>query len=131
MTEKKQVQVNVDPARMDYEDDAYTPLVDILQEQDGTTVLVAEVPGATQDSVDIRVEKGVLTISADGRREPLGEDYSPTYTGFVTGQYFRAFALSDEVDREKIHASLTDGVLRVRLPRAEAVKTRKIPIREE
>jgi HSP20 family molecular chaperone IbpA len=105
------------------------PLVDIYQTEDGTSVLVVELPGASEESVDIRVERGVLTVSAEADLGGAGEGYSRTYTGFVGGKYFRAFALSDEVDREKIEASLTDGVLSVRLPRAAAAKTRRIEVR--
>ncbi len=127
-SKKKNIEVSVNPAPMQPDENAFTPLVDIYEQADGTTVLVAEVPGAKSDSVDLRVDKGVLTIAADGRREPTEKDYTSTYTGFVGGQYFRAFALSDEVDRDQISASLSDGLLTVRLPRAEAAQTRKIEI---
>ncbi len=129
MAEKKEkLQVSVEPADIQPDQDALGPLVDIYEEADGTTVLVAEVPGATQESVDIRVDKGVLMFSADGRRDPPVESYTQTYIGFVSGQYFRAFALSDEVDRDRIEASLNDGLLGLRLPRAAAAKTRKIEV---
>ena len=129
MAEKKdKLHVNVEPADIQPDKNALGPLVDIFEEADGVTVLVAEIPGATQESVDIRVDKGVLMFSADGRRDPLAESYTQTYTGFVSGQYFRAFALSDEVDRDRIEASLNDGLLVLRLPRAAAAKTRKINI---
>ena len=131
MAEKnKKLEISVDPARVDPGEDAFTPLVDIYEEADGSTVLVAEVPGAKSDSVDIRVDKGVLTLAADGRREPMSDQYARTYTGFMGGQFFRAFALSDEVDRDNIQASLADGLLTVRLPRAAAAQTRKIEITE-
>lgn len=126
----RKVEVSVNPSPAQPGEDAFTPLVDIYEQADGTTVLVAEVPGAKASSVDVRVDKGVLTITADGRREPPGEEYAPVYTGFTTGQFFRAFALSDEVDRDKIQASLSDGLLTIRLPRAQAAQTRKIQIAE-
>ena len=116
------------PEKHDADEETYTPLTDIYEESDGTTVLVAEVPGAERDSMDIRVDKGVLTLSADGRRKRDLQGYSPTYTGFLGGRYFRAFALGDEVDREKIEANLSEGLLTIRLPRAEAALTRKIEI---
>ena len=112
-------------------EDTYSPLVDIYETADGTTVLTAEIPGARQDSIDIRVDKGVLAISADAELPQLEGEYTRTYTGFTGGQYFRAFALSDEVDREKIEAAYSDGVLTLRLPRAEAAQTRKIEIKTE
>ncbi len=124
------VKVSVEPAQDQPADDAYMPLVDVYEKSDGTTVLVAEVPGARPESVDIRVDKGVLTISADGRREDSAENMRRVYTGFASGQYFRAFALSDEVDRDGIDATLDNGLLTVTLPRAQAARTRKIEIRE-
>lgn len=108
---------------------AVTPLVDIYQDEQGTTFLVAEMPGVNMEDVDIRVDKGVLTISAASTMPPRGDQYAPTYRGFAAGEYFRAFALSDEVDREKIEATLVDGLLNLRLPRAAAAQTRKIAVR--
>ena len=127
-SKSEKVHVSVTAARSEPGEDASTPLVDIYETSDGTIVLLAEVPGATAERVDIRVEKGVLTIYADGRGAPPGKDYAPTYAGFATGEYFRAFALSDVVDRDMIEASLVDGLLTLRLPRAAAAQTRKIEI---
>ena len=110
-------------------EETYTPLVDIYETNDGTTVLKAELPGAGPETLDIRVDKGVLTIAANGTLPEAGKEYARTYVGFTGGQYFRAFALSDEVDRDRIDAKLTDGVLTVRLPRAKAAQTRKIEIK--
>jgi len=118
------------PAPAGNEENAFTPLVDVYEVEDGTTMLLAEVPGAAADSLDIRVDKGVLTISADGTLPETGDEYARTYTGFVGGRYFRAFALSDEIDREKIEASLEGGLLTIRLPKAAAAATRKIKIKE-
>lgn len=111
------------------EETTFTPFVDIYETEDGTTVLTAELPGASPESVDIRVDKGVLTIKADGQLPDVGDEYARTYTGFVGGEFFRAFALSDEMDRDGIEAALTDGVLTLRLPRAAAAKTRKIELK--
>jgi len=128
---EKKLQVQVEPAAPHPSDDALSPLVDIYQADDGTTTLVAEVPGAPPDKIDIRVDKGVLTIWADGRLPEAPDEYSRIYTGFAGGEYFRAFALSDEVDREQIEASVADGLLTVKLPRAAAAQTRKIEIKSE
>ena len=131
MTEKKDsIEVHAEPSRRQTESEAYTPLVDVYEEADGTTVLEVEVPGALPDKVDVRVEKGVLTITADGRLPEMGSDYTATFRGFEGGEYYRAFALSDEIDRERIESSLSNGLLVVRLPRAAAAQTRKIEIRQ-
>ncbi|MDY6914095.1 MAG: Hsp20/alpha crystallin family protein [Planctomycetota bacterium] len=130
MAEKKEkMTVHAGPVSRRQED-SFMPLVDIYETADGMTVLESEIPGAKPESVDIRVDRGVLTISASGELPEMSEAYSRTYTGFASGEYFRAFALSDEVDRDKIEASLSDGVLTVRLPKAAAAQTRKIEIKE-
>ena len=125
----QKVEVSAQPAQQVDPQNAYSPLVDVYEEEDGTTVLVAEIPGAKADSVDVRVDKGVLTISAQAEDSSPGEDYSQTYSGFAGGQYYRAFALSDEVDREKIQARCAAGLLTLRLPRAESARTKRIDIR--
>ena len=107
----------------------FSPLVDIYEESDGTTVLVMEMPAASREDVDIDVDKGVLTISGDGTRKPVLEKCDRTYMGFATGNYFRAFALSDEVNRDAIEASMDNGVLTLRLPKATETATRKINIK--
>ena len=127
--DKTNVAVTATPARPRPGEDAFSPLVDIYEAADGTTVLEVEVPGAATENVDIRVEKGVLTIYADAPLPPVGKEYAETYRGFVGGQFFRAFALSDEVDRDRVGSSLANGVLTVRLPHAAAAQTRKIEIK--
>ena len=110
-------------------ENAFAPLVDVYETEDGTTILLAELPGAVCESLDIRVDKGVLTIRAEAALPEPGEQYAPTYTGFVGGEYFRAFALSDEIDRDSIEASLDNGLLTLKLPKAAATTTRKIEIK--
>ncbi|MCK4602212.1 MAG: Hsp20/alpha crystallin family protein [Phycisphaerae bacterium] len=127
-TEK--VTVHARPARETaVAEGTFVPLVDIYEADDEGIVLAAEVPGAAKETIDVRVDKGVLTVEAEAPLGEVGEGYTVTYRGFSGGQYFRAFALSDEIDRDKIEASLADGVLTLRLPRAAAAKTRKIEIK--
>lgn len=122
--------VRTGPAEAPYSSsEAFTPLADIYETQDGTTILAVELPGVNPESVEIKVDKGVLTIKADAALPDVGEGYAETYVGFTSGQFFRAFALSDEVDRDKIDASLADGLLTLTLPKAAAARTRKIEIR--
>jgi len=130
MAKKDEIRkVEASQASEDVGQDVYTPLVDIYELEDGTTVLEAEVPGASRDSLDIRVDKGVLTIAAEAPPAEPGESYVPTYVGFGGGKYYRAFALSDEIDRDRIEASMAGGVLTLRLPRAAAAQTRKIAVK--
>lgn len=104
----------------------YMPRVDIY-EQDDETVLVADMPGVDEQSVDITLEKNVLTIK--GYVEDVMEGYGLAYGEYGVGDFERTFALSDEVDRNKIQASMKDGVLRLVLPKAEEARTRKIAVK--
>jgi len=105
-----------------------SPLVDIYEAQD-EVVLVAEVPGAGKDDITVQVEKGVLSVEARMSVKPPGDEYGRTYVGFEPGVYYRAFALSDEIDRERISATVNNGVLTIHLPKAETAKTRKIQVK--
>lgn len=104
----------------------YMPGVDIY-EQDEHTVLLADMPGVDESSIDITLEKNILTIR--GFVEEPMQGYGLAYSEYGVGDYERTFALSDEVDRNKIEASMKDGVLRLVLPKAEAARTRKIAVR--
>jgi len=105
----------------------FIPRVDIYETGDAV-ILMADMPGVSQDQVDITLEKNVLTIV--GYVEATERDgYSLSYSEYSEGDYERTFALSDEVDRNRIEATMKDGVLKLTLPKAEEVKTRKIAVR--
>ncbi|HEX8948654.1 MAG TPA: Hsp20/alpha crystallin family protein [Dissulfurispiraceae bacterium] len=105
----------------------YTPAVDII-EQDNAIVVIADMPGVDEKSVDITLERNILTIY--GRVEPLvPEEHRLVYSEYGVGDYQRSFTLSDEIDRERIEATVKNGVLKLVLPKAEATKARKIEIR--
>ena len=102
------------------------PNVDILEQGDELLVL-ADVPGAKSDSIDVHFEDGTLEIRAevaprhDGREEFLLHEYG-------VGDYYRTFQVSEAIDAGKISANYADGVLTLHLPKAEALKPRKIAV---
>lgn len=105
----------------------FVPRVDIYETGD-ELVLLADMPGVDENSVDVTLEKNVLTIT--GNLEPAQpENYSLTYAEYVEGDYQRSFTLSDEIDREKIEATVSNGVLSLRLPKAGPAKARKITVK--
>ncbi|HWR71906.1 MAG TPA: Hsp20/alpha crystallin family protein [Nitrospirota bacterium] len=107
----------------------YTPAVDILERKDDI-VVTADMPGVDEKSVDITLEKNVLTIY--GMVEPqFPEGQRLALSEYGVGDYQRAFTLSEEVDRDRINASVKNGVLRLVLPKAAAVKARKIEVQAE
>lgn len=107
----------------------FSPQVDIL-ERKNDIVVTADMPGVDEKSVDINLEKNVLTIYGAVEQDTPG-GYRPFYTEYGTGDYERVFTLSDEIDRERIQATVKNGVLKVVLPKAEGARSRKITVRAE
>jgi HSP20 family molecular chaperone IbpA len=107
----------------------YSPQVDILERKEDI-VVIADMPGVDETSVDINLEKNVLSIYGRVEEEEF-RGYSPAYTEYGIGDYERVFTLSDEIDREKIDASVKNGVLTIVLPKAEKMKSRKIAVKAE
>ena len=107
----------------------YTPNVDILERKD-EIVVTADLPGVDDKSLDITLEKNILTINGRVETE-VPEPYRMAYSEYGIGDYQRAFSLSDEVDIERIQATMKNGVLRLIIPKAAAVKTRKIAVSAE
>jgi len=107
----------------------YSPAVDIIEKNEDI-FLLADMPGVDNESVEVTIEKDTLTIY--GKVEPeVPRGMRLTESEYGVGVYQRTFSLSDEIDREHIQASVKNGVLRLTLPKAEAVKTRKIPVKAE
>ena len=100
------------------------PPVDIYETPEGL-VLLADLPGVSQNDLKIRLEENILSIQAKPRHLVESE---PIYREFELVSFFRQFELSEQVDQEKIAASLSHGVLRLYLPRAEKAKPREIPV---
>ncbi len=105
----------------------YRPLADVRETGDGVTV-VLEMPGVAADRVEIEVDRGVLTIR--GRAGPAGpEGFQLAYAEYGEGDYERSFTLSEDLDASRIEAEARNGVVTVRLPRAEIRKPRRIAVR--
>ena len=128
MAQDNAVKVKTTVSPREVAQDAFSPLVDIHETDDGI-VLVADVPGAGKEDITVQVDKGVLTLTAEANFDAPGDEYVCTHVSFRPGRFFRAFALSDEIDRDKIAAVVSKGVLTIDLPRAEAAKSRKIDIK--
>jgi HSP20 family molecular chaperone IbpA len=107
----------------------YTPKVDIYETKDAI-VLLADMPGVDEQSANVTLEKGILTIQGTVTPE-IQNKRSIAYYEYDWGDYHRAFTLSDEVDKEKIEASVKNGVLKLVLQKAEPAKAKKIEIKKE
>lgn len=104
----------------------YVPPVQIYEGEDAFQV-VAEVPGADEQSTDITVEQGVMTLTAK-MTAPKPQGAKLAYSEFSEGCYRRRFELSDAVDLKGIEATVAKGVVTVRLPKAKSVLPHKVPI---
>jgi HSP20 family protein len=104
----------------------YRPNVDILEQGDELLV-VADVPGARSDTIDVKFEDGMLEIQA--AVEPRECDgHTCLLREYDVGDYYRSFQVSEAIDAGKISAQYADGVLTLHLPKAEALKPRKIAV---
>ncbi len=103
----------------------FVPAVDIFENKE-SLVLIADMPGVTNDGVEIHLEDGELTIR--GKVVEEQESAEPVYTEYRSGDYYRSFTLSNVIDQAKIQASMKDGVLMIMLPKAEEAKPRKITV---
>ena len=92
-----------------------------------TFVLEFDLPGVRPETVDIDVERNVLTIKAE--RPPRNGDWEMLASERPTGLFSRQLVLGDNLDLEKIDADYDSGVLRLRIPVAEKAKPRKVEIK--
>jgi len=107
----------------------FVPRADIF-ETDKEILVLADIPGASEKTVDITLEKNVLSITAFV--EPtIPSGFEIAYAEYEEGDYQRSFRLSDEIDRDKIEAVVNSGVLRLRLPKAQEAKAKKIAIKSK
>jgi HSP20 family molecular chaperone IbpA len=106
----------------------YVPEVDICEDVHAL-YLWADMPGVTSDRVTVHLADDTLHLEGRVSLEEYA-GVSPVYTEYNIGDYVRRFTLPDgnRYDRDGITASMVDGVLAVRVPKAERSKPRNIPV---
>jgi HSP20 family molecular chaperone IbpA len=105
----------------------FVPRSDVYETEEAI-VVVAEMPGVDESSVDITLEKNVLTLTGQANEE-APEGYRLALNEYGYGDFERRFALSQTVDRESISASVKDGVLTLTLPKAKEAQPRRIKVK--
>ena len=105
----------------------WLPAMDLVEDGD-EFVLRADLPGLSEDDVNIELEDNVLTIS--GERKSEHEERSEGYYRLerASGSFSRSLTLPEGVDPEKVQARFDRGVLEVKIPKPEQVKPRKVTI---
>ncbi|MBF0275163.1 MAG: Hsp20/alpha crystallin family protein [Nitrospinae bacterium] len=117
---------NNDNVEMTRSGKTYQPDVDIYEQGEDIYIL-AEMAGITEKSVDISLERNVLTINGT-LKDKAPEGYDLVYSNYEPGNYYRTFRIPDEINRDKIEATVNNGVLKLKLPKAEP-DLRKITVK--
>lgn len=112
---------------MNHEVIALTPPVDVFEDGTGIT-LYADLPGVSKEGLRLQVEAATLTIDADSAL-PMPEELQASHTEVGLGHFHRVFTLSKELDTQQVSAELVQGVLRLRIPKAEHAQPRRIDVK--
>lgn len=105
----------------------FLPAVDIYETGE-EILLLADMPGVDEKSIDITLDQDVLTLEGRVSFEPP-KGYELSYGEYEIGDYHRSFTLNDTIDRDKIEAKYQNGVLEVHLPKVEPAKPKKIEVK--
>ena len=105
----------------------FTPAVDIF-ETDKEITLLADIPGVKAGELNIDLRDDTLTLT--GAVAPFeGPEEEDILIEYEVGTYYRQFTLSEVIDQGKIDAQLSDGVLRLSLPKVEKATPRQITVK--
>jgi HSP20 family molecular chaperone IbpA len=104
-----------------------TPAVDIVEDSHGIT-LWADLPGVSREKLDVKVHDARLTIEAEAEL-PVQGAVRVHHAELRAPRFARAFTVSDDFDTTKIDANLTNGVLRLTIPRREEARPRRVEVR--
>lgn len=105
----------------------WAPPTDIV-ESEAAVEIVADLPGVKQEEIELKVDKGVLTLKAERKAPDRGPE-ACNCTERPYGVFERSFNLGDRLDVEKISASYEAGVLKVTVPKKPEAQPRKIEVK--
>ena len=105
---------------------ALVPAVDVVEDASGIT-LYADLPGVSKDKLKLGVERDTLTVEGEVDLA-LPEGMSASHVELAVPRFRRVFTLSKELDTTKISATLANGVLTLRIPKAQHAQPRRIEV---
>ncbi|MGE0347985.1 Hsp20/alpha crystallin family protein [Hydrogenophaga sp.] len=108
-------------------DAALTPPVDVIEDANGIT-LYADLPGVSRDKLNLHVESDTLTIEGESDLA-APQELTSSHTEVGLPRFRRVFTLSKELDTERVEAELAQGVLKLRIPKAEHAQPRRINVK--
>jgi HSP20 family protein len=115
--------IRIGPLRAD-EDDAWTPPVDI-HEEDDALILLVDLPGIKRDDIDLLIHEDSLTLEGERNR---ARDEGGVRLERPMGRFRRSFRIGVSIDTAGVQATYREGVLRVRLPRAAPQGPRRVDV---
>ena len=106
---------------------SWAPRIDVV-ETDDAFLFEFDVPGVSKEDIHVNLQDGILTISGERKTRELEETEDVVRVERVKGHFYRSFSVPSAIDEKKIEANYENGVLSLRLPKAEESKPRKIKI---
>lgn len=107
---------------------SWAPAMDVI-ERENEVILRAELPGLSEEDVEITIENNTLSLRGEKRFEEEAEDGNYRRVERRYGSFYRSFSLPSTVDQESIDANFKNGVLEIGLPKVEQAKPRKITVK--
>jgi HSP20 family molecular chaperone IbpA len=105
----------------------FRPRVDIWEDEDAVTV-TADMPGVGEEGVEITLEQDLLTIRGAAKHDQPA-DHTLAYGEYEVGHYERSFTVTEQIDRDKVEATMKDGVLTLTLPKVKPEPPKKIQVK--
>ena len=106
---------------------AWLPAMDVVEHTD-SFVVTLDVPGVSHDAIDVTFDRGALTIRGNRMAPAYGEEDTIYVSERTPGEFERVVRLPETIDAERIQASFENGVVTIRVPKAEAARARKIAV---
>jgi HSP20 family protein len=103
------------------------PPVDILESKD-SYLIRAELPGMKKEDIKVELNDGTLILSGERKAEKPAEGVEYRHTERLNAKFWRSFSLPETVKQDGIEAAYKDGVLEIRVPKAEQAKPRQIEV---
>lgn len=103
------------------------PAVDVLESKD-SYLIRAELPGMKREDIKVEVKDGAVVLSGERKSEQPAEGVEYRHVERVAAKFWRSFSLPETVKQDGIEATYKDGVLEIRVPKAEEAKPRQIEI---
>ncbi|QPJ66400.1 MAG: Hsp20/alpha crystallin family protein [Candidatus Nitrohelix vancouverensis] len=107
--------------------ETYLPLADIKDHEE-TVVVAMDMPGVSRESVDVTVDKDVLTITGKLEAEGPRADWKAIWHEYPEGNYKRSFRLAGNFETNQINAVMKHGVLTLSLPKKKELTPQKITV---